>query len=202
MNLVVDSSDLNEYLMSNSIVDFKDNDKINSLALSIKIKSKSEIDFVKNVYEWVRDNISHSHDILKNSVTFTASEVLTEGHGTCFAKSNLLAALLRSQGIPCGFCYQKLILDDETAPYLILHGLNAVYLSEINKWIRLDARGNKDGVDAQFLIDHEQLAFPVRKNMGEEDIPIIYANPSNNIAKKFSLYDDLSELWNNLPNQI
>lgn len=42
-------------------------------------------------------------------------------HGICFAKSHLLAALLRCKSIPAGFCYQKLILDDETAPVLIYH---------------------------------------------------------------------------------
>jgi len=37
-----------------------------------------------------------------------------------------------------------------------------VYLAEFNKWIRLDARGNKEGVNAQFSIDQEQLAYLVR----------------------------------------
>ena len=47
-----------------------------------------------------------------------------------FAKSHLLAALLRYKSIPTGFCYQKLILDDETAPVLIYHGFNGVYIEE------------------------------------------------------------------------
>ena len=64
-------------------------------------------------YEYVRDNNSLSADINEDVLTCTASEVLEVGHGICFAKSHLLAALLRAKSIPTGFCYQKLILDDE-----------------------------------------------------------------------------------------
>lgn len=98
----------------------------------------------------MRDEIAHSADIMAQPATFKASDVLKEKHGICFAKSNLLVALLRSQKIPAGFCYQSLILDDEKYPYLVLHGLNSVYIEEINRWIRLDAMGNFNGIDAQF----------------------------------------------------
>ena len=59
--------------------------------------------------------------------------------------------------------------DNEAAPVLIYHGLNGVYLSDYGKWIRLDARGNKEGVNAQFSVETEQLAYAVRPEMGEED---------------------------------
>ena len=39
----------------------------------------------------------------------------------------------RYLGIPTGLCYQRLILDDESKPYLILHGLNAVYIKELER---------------------------------------------------------------------
>lgn len=58
----------------------------------------------------------------------------------------------RNKSIPTGFCYQKLILDDETAPILIYHGLNGAFIRELGKWIRLDARGNRENVNAQFSI--------------------------------------------------
>ncbi|MBD5424462.1 MAG: transglutaminase domain-containing protein, partial [Allobaculum sp.] len=149
--------------------------------------------------ELVRDHISHSADIQADKITCNASEVLKAGHGICFAKSHLLAALLRLKGIPTGFCYQKLILDDETAPILIYHGLNAVYLKDYEKWIRLDARGNKGGINAQFSIDHEQLAFPIRFEKGEIDGLIIYPNPDLEILKKLKTNETRTELWKNLP---
>jgi transglutaminase-like putative cysteine protease len=58
------------------------------------------------LFEWVRDTIPHSWDIQTDIVTCTASEVLTQRTGLCYAKSHLLAAMLRCTGIPTGFCYQ------------------------------------------------------------------------------------------------
>lgn len=39
----------------------------------------------------------------------------------------------------------------------------------MDKWIRLDARGNKETVHAQFSLDEEILAFLVRPELNEVD---------------------------------
>lgn len=195
------SEDINEYLKCDEIIDF-DNTDVSKLADQLYSESESETEFVKMAYEYVRDMISHSADISADTVTCSASEVLKAGHGICFAKSHLLAAILRSKSVPAGFCYQKLILDDETAPVLIYHGLNGVYLREYGKWIRLDARGNKPGVNAQFSIDSEMLAFPIRSEKGEVDVPVIYADPDTEIVKILQSYGLRSELWDNLPMKL
>lgn len=39
----------------------------------------------------------------------------------------------------------------------------------MDKWIRLDARGNKETVHAQFSLDEEILAFLVRLELNEVD---------------------------------
>lgn len=57
------------------------------------------------------------------------------------------------------------------------HALNAVWLRDQGRWIRLDARGNKPGVDAQFSIGREQLAFPIRVDRGERDFVEIHDRP-------------------------
>ena len=195
------SEDINEYLKCDEVIDF-DNTDVSKLADQLYSESESETEFVKMAYEYVRDMISHSADISADTVTCSASEVLKAGHGICFAKSHLLAAILRSKSVPAGFCYQKLILDDETAPVLIYHGLNGVYLREYGKWIRLDARGNKPGVNAQFSIDSEMLAFPIRSEKGEVDVPVIYADPDTEIVKTLQSYGLRSELWDNLPMKL
>lgn len=128
--------------------------------------------------------------------------MLKAGHGICFAKSHLPAALLRYKAILTGFCYQKLILDDETAPVLIYHGLNGVYIKDYKKWIRLDARGNKTGVNAQFSTDTEQLSFPIRSEMGEVDCFIVYPNPDIDVLKKLKTNKTRTELWKNLPTEL
>ncbi|MCG2991451.1 transglutaminase-like domain-containing protein, partial [Escherichia coli] len=56
----------------------------------------SELEKVKTAFEFVRDRISHSWDIQSTRVTCKASEVLKYKEGICYAKSNLLAALLRA----------------------------------------------------------------------------------------------------------
>jgi len=195
------SEDINEYLKCDEVIDF-DNTDVSKLADQLYSESERETEFVKMAYEYVRDMISHSADISADTVTCSASEVLKAGHGICFAKSHLLAAILRSKSVPAGFCYQKLILDDETAPVLIYHGLNGVYLREYGKWIRLDARGNKPGVNAQFSIDSEMLAFPIRPEKGEVDVPVIYADPDTEIVKTLQSYGLRSELWDNLPMKL
>ena len=114
----------------------------------------------KACFEWVRDEVRHSRDFQMNPVTWRASDVLLHGTGYCYAKSHLLAALLRANGIPAGFCYQRLSIGDSGPPYS-LHGFNAVELPE-HGWYRVDARGNRAGVDAQFTPPVERLAFALQ----------------------------------------
>ena len=201
MNIAPFTNNITEYLKQDDVIDFG-NEIIIQLADSLYINADSEIEYVKAAYEFVRDMVSHSADINENIITCSASEVLKARHGICFAKSHLLAALLRCKGIPTGFCYQKLILDDETAPILIYHGLNGVYIKEYSKWIRLDARGNREGVNAQFSINEEQLAFPVRPEKGEEDGLIIYPDPDIKILAKLRNNKTRTELWDDLPTEL
>ena len=193
-------NDLTPYLAASDIIDLTC--EIKDLAYDINIRSENITDFIQNAYEYVRDKISHSADINGKVITCRASDVLKAREGICYAKSHLLAAVLRCNHIPAGFCYQRLILNDESAPYLILHGLNAVYIEEYDKWIRLDARGNKPGVNVQFSLDDEQLAFPVRVDKGEEDIPIIFAEPDKNIISVLTESKNFETLWANLPIEL
>lgn len=77
-------------------------------------------------FEFVRDEIAHSFDAQSGPATRSASDVLAHRTGFCYAKSHLLAALLRANGIPAALCYQRLRLDDDGT--FCLHGLNAIYL--------------------------------------------------------------------------
>lgn len=199
--IVLHTNDIEKYLESSNIIDYTTK-SIVDLAEFLFAESKGMMDYIKNAYEYVRDRISHSADVNEDEVTCNASEVLAAGHGICFAKSHLLAALLRCKGIPCGFCYQKLILDDETAPDLIYHGLNGVYLDAYKKWIRLDARGNKEGVDAQFSIETEQLAFPIRPDKGEKDDFLVYPEPDPEVLRTLRESKTRRVLWENLPTKL
>jgi transglutaminase-like putative cysteine protease len=149
-------TDFEAFLRPTEIIDWL-HSAVRAKTTELAARSPSQMDTAKRCFEFVRDQIQHSSDFQRNPVTCSASEALLHGTGYCYAKSHLLAALLRASGIPAGFCYQRLSVHDNGAPYS-LHGLNAVYLKEFG-WYRIDARGNKQGVDAQFRPPVEQLAF-------------------------------------------
>lgn len=201
MQITPETDDLCQYLQSSSVVNYIDS-KVRHLAERFIAEPKDEITLIKEIYEYVRDNIHHSFDVKTANVTCSASEVLQAGHGICFAKAHLLAALLRYAGVPTGFCYQKLILDDQQKPVLILHGLNAVYLKSQQRWLRIDARGNKPGVNAQFSPDKECLAFPIRPEYGESDEPIIYRTPNRHVVHALKTCKTTTDLYNNLPTAL
>ena len=164
---------LDSFLRSTEIIDWR-HPAVLAKGRELASAAANETEIARRCFEWVRDEIQHSSDFHRNPVACAASEVLQEGTGYCYAKSHLLAALLRASGIPAGFCYQRLSIDDKGAPYS-LHGLNAVHLPQFG-WYRIDARGNKSGVNAHFNPPEEQLAF--RLNFPEERLfPEILPDP-------------------------
>ena len=166
---------MENYLSYSYYIDWK-NPNIIQKAKDLLILD-NEVDTVKRTYHFVRDEIKHSWDIQDRRVTARASDVLQEKVGICWAKVNLLAALLRANQIPAGICYQRLTLEDTPESGYCIHALNAVYLSSLKSWIRLDARGNKEGIQAEMSLDQEQLAFAVRPELGEIDYQEVYAEP-------------------------
>ncbi|EZP78761.1 transglutaminase [Parageobacillus genomosp. 1] len=194
MELIPESTNLMDYLEELDVVNFSHpliQKKINELFH----EGQSEIEKAKIAFEFVRDKISHSWDIQSTRVTCKASEVLKYKEGICYAKANLLAALLRSQGIPTGFCYQRLMIFDTPDKGYCLHALNGVFLTSINRWIRLDARGNKPGVQAEFSIDKEILAFPIQEEFDEKDFPIIYTQPNPKTISVLKEHTDALEMY-------
>jgi hypothetical protein len=75
--------------------------------------------------------------------------------------------------------------------------LNAVLLPGIG-WYRADARGNRAGVDAQFMPPAERLAFSVRLP-GEVDLPDIRPDPLPVVVETIRTYTDAVRLGENLP---
>ena len=150
----------------------------------------------KRCFEFVRDRIRHSSDFQLNPVTCKASDVLLHATGYCYAKSHLLAALLRANGIPAGLCYQRLLIETGGTSYS-LHGLNAVFLPRCG-WYRVDARGNKRGVQAEFCPPVEKLAFPV-SDPGEADFREIWPDPLPIVIKTLTENATFDQVFCNLP---
>ena len=183
------------FLRATEIIDW-DNSLVRSKALELTKGTSGDLGIAQRCFEWVRDKVLHSSDYKRNPVTCAASEVLAAGTGYCYAKSHLLAALLRADGIPAGFCYQRLSIDDQGAPYS-LHGLNAIYLAEFG-WYRVDSRGNKPGVNAQFCPPEERLAFSL--NFAEErNFPEIVPDPLPVVISALRTYSTWDQVYRNLP---
>jgi transglutaminase-like putative cysteine protease len=159
----------------------------------------SSIDAARRAFELVRDEIAHSWDLRSHRVTRTASEALEHREGLCYAKAMLLAATLRALDIPAGLSYQRLLYGDTPADGYCLHGLTTAFLD--GRWHRLDARGNKPGVDAQFSLATEQLAFTIRPELGERDFRDNHAEPPRVIVDALDAHDDLHALMRALPDE-
>ncbi|MFJ9781534.1 transglutaminase family protein [Amycolatopsis sp. NPDC101161] len=157
---------LSDYLVSDAVVDHE-HPSIRAQAAGFRAAGDDPVGGAEAAFRFVRDEIDHVLDACDPRVTWRASDVLRERVGICHAKAHLLAALLRAQGIPAGFCYQELSA---------LHGLNGVYLH--GKWTRLDARGNRTGARGEFSLGEEKLAWPVDFARGERDHPEIHPAPA------------------------
>jgi hypothetical protein len=185
---------MKKYLESTEYIDWKNPDVLAQAKTLVEGLSEPE-EVVKKCFEYVRDEIKHSWDYKLNPVTCKASDVLKHGTGYCYAKSHLLAALLRANNIPTGLCYQRLTITD--VPPFCLHGLNAVFLNSYG-WYRIDARGNKKGVIAEFCPPVESLAFPIISE-GEADLPEIWSEPLTIVIQALKRGKTYQEVAASLP---
>jgi transglutaminase-like putative cysteine protease len=158
-----------------------------------RLRGCDPVETAHRTFRFVRDEVAHSWDVQGRIVTRTASDALRERQGICYPKSHLVAALLRRAGIPTAICYQRLtLLDDDSAGYAV-HALNAVFLD--GRWHRIDARGNKPGVTADFSLEGERLAFPIRAHYDEIDYPTLHATPHPAIAATLAAHDDALAMY-------
>jgi len=186
---------MKKYLEATEIVDYN-NKEVYTLAMSLSKDCKIDTQIAKNCFEYVRDEIEHSGDFKAEITTLRASDVLKYKTGWCYSKSILLAGLLRANGIPTGFCYQRLSCSEYKKDVYCLHGLNSIYLREFG-WYRVDARGNKKGVNAQFNPPYEQLAFELGE--GEFDLKENFYEPLDEVVFTLKTYKNYGEMVKNFP---
>ena len=68
-------------------------------------------------------------------------------------------------------------------------------------WYRLDARGNKPGVDARFCPPIEALAFAIRSDQ-ERDLPEIWAEPLPQVIDALEKAENIEQVAANLPDVL
>jgi transglutaminase-like putative cysteine protease len=197
MELIQNTPDLSAYLAADEVIDHH-HPLVRETAARLAKSVDDSYDYARAAFEFVRDTIPHSADADDPRVTWRASDVLRENTGICYAKAHALAALLRAEDIPTALCYQRLQHDDGSGH--CVHGLVAVRFH--GAWHRQDPRGNKPGVDAQFSLDGEQLAFLVDAESGEVDYPDLYAQPHQAVVDALKAAPDRPQLWKTLPTAL
>jgi len=161
----------------------------------------SKVDSARVLFEFVRDEIGHSIDVGSDAVPCNASQVLREGSGLCYAKSHLLAALLRARGIPAGFGYQRM-RQRPPGEGFVLHGFVVAQLGEPHGWVALDARGNNERVETEFRLDAPSLAYEPDEAAGEVTYPSIFSRPSKRIVDFLERAESLRRVLAFIPGEI
>jgi transglutaminase-like putative cysteine protease len=185
---------LEPFVRATPVVDWEHPD-VRALARELS-RGRRAVEVVRACFEWVRDQVSHTVDHGLDPVTCAASEVLRERTGFCYAKSHLLAALLRANGVATGFVYQRLALDEHGHAFC-LHDLNAVWLPETG-WYRVDARGNRPDLWADFAPPCEVLPY-ASTLPGERLFNGIWAEPVPLVVDALRRHRTRAELEANLP---
>ncbi len=118
---------MKKYLETTSLLDYK-HPKIQKLVNEREWKQLEEKEKIKQVYNFVRDEILFGYNIQDN---ISASQILEDNLGQCNTKAVLLMALMRAVGIPNrihGFTINKALQRGAitgiwylTAPKNILH---------------------------------------------------------------------------------
>ena len=201
MKLQLESNNLDDYLDEiPPIIEFS-TPKVKETIAAIEAQADSPRERAQLAFEFARDEIAHSFDTNSEVITVSAEDAITKKEGICFAKSHVLAALLRGMNIPAGFCYQRVLRKGTVDSGYALHGLNAVYLDDVG-WFRVDPRGNKPGVDSQFSIEEEKLAYPIREELGEFDYPHVLTEPLLSVIRAMRDSDDCHALFYNRPESM
>ena len=184
---------MKEYLIETQSIDYND-ENIQKKVGHLKELSSDDIDYIERCFMFVRDEIPHSWDINASVVSKKASEVLANKTGICWAKSCLLAALLRANGIPSGISYQLLTIAEDDSLGYIVHALNTVYNEDSSKWIRLDARGNVGNDGDKFSLEKDYLAFSPRSEFGEIDYNDNNPDLDERLVNKLEETENLMEM--------
>lgn len=157
---------------------------------------------LRRLFGFVRDEIAHSLDEPTQQRPCRASEVLRARTGLSYAKSHLLAGLLRYAGYPTGFCYARLESSERPGRFE-LHGFNAVYWRSDSRWIFLDALGDRGGRTTECRFEAPfSLAHWPQAGRGESFLPFVYKRPARRIVDLLERAPDLEAIRRNLPDSI
>ena len=147
------------YTYSNRYVEYDKNSQCVYKAAELCAGKTGTIDKISAIFLWVAENISYDYDLaatVKKGYTPDPDTTMKKRTGICFDYASLMAAMLRSQGIPT-----RLVIGDASPD--IYHAWNEIY-TEQTGWITPELMLKNNGynlVDATFYStakDKKQIA--------------------------------------------
>ena len=123
------SDEFRPFLYLNQYVWYTKESRVIDLGESLSEKSQGDLDYVQRVYRYVIRNISYDRELaetVKSGYLPQVDMTLESKKGICFDYASLMAALLRSQGVPT-----KLVIGYSGQQY---HAWISVYLKETG-WV-------------------------------------------------------------------
>jgi transglutaminase-like putative cysteine protease len=188
-----------DYLLSGAVTN-ADDDAVRRLYAEIAPRG-SVSQRAEQLFTWVRDRVAHSSDANRTEVPCSASEVVQQLHGLCFAKSHLLVALLRASCIPSGLGYQKLRRDGPDSKF-VLHGFVYFLDDKSQRFVPVDPRGNNARVSTSFSINAPALAFQSKAAWGEQTYDTVFAHPLEAVVEVLTSSVTLEEALRRLPGEV
>jgi transglutaminase-like putative cysteine protease len=196
-----ESADLGRYLEDTITIDWQ-TPSVMEQARATLAGCETPEERVAALFRFVRDEIRNSLDHADPIATCSASQVLSERTGLDFAKSHLLAGLLRFAGYPTGFCYLRRV-DETRSGRFVLHGFNAVYWTSSDRWIFLDASGPGSGDPNEARFEPPwRLSYAPDVSRGETFLPTIFRRPAKRIIDLLERAPDFESIRRHLPDAL
>lgn len=126
------SDEFRPFLYPNQYVRYSSDSAAVAKAAELSARSSNDLDFVKRVYHYITRNIAYDYEFaesMESDYLSDADRTLNTGKGICLDYAALMAAMLRSQGIPT-----KLVVGYRGENY---HAWVSVYLPE-SGWVDMD----------------------------------------------------------------
>ncbi len=137
---IKNTKEVNKYLAPTKHIE-SNNEKVIELSRKIVEGKNTDLEKVKAIYEWVADNIKYDYKKYSNHQknnydnNYGALVTLETNKGVCYDYSTLVAALGRAAQL------ETKVIEGEgiTNGFRGLHAWNEIYISEENRWIKLDS---------------------------------------------------------------
>jgi len=162
---VVSCGPLSPYLYPNVYCDYTESSLCVQAANKACVALDTDTARFNAIYRWVVDNIEYDRELARRLTTGEESSwwipdpdsVVVSGLGICWGYASLIAAMCRSQGIPCKICVGR-------AAGAGLHAWNEVYLTHAgkvgklkvdpNEWMHIDVTFLDSGKESDSIISY------------------------------------------------